>query len=78
MEIIASNKVNDYCLEIEIKAEVPANTKLTYSRANLETQLERIQKQQDNENAQREKEKDEVKALLAECDKLGIKLPSQK
>ena len=71
--IISSKKIDDKTAELEFQEPTPAPIKVRYTREELEKQLTNIQAMQDADNALREAEKNEVKALLEELDKLRIK-----
>ena len=67
-------KVDDYNIERTKQEAQPAAVKTTFNREFLESQKKAIQASKDAYDAQRDGELAEVNEILAECDKLGIKV----
>ena len=65
-----TQKIDDN--QIKVTKEETTSTENTFTYEYLLSQKEAIQKQKDRDNEARDKELDEINALLAECDKLNI------
>lgn len=70
-------KVSETSVEVTKQAVAPAPVKVKYERAFIEEQIINITKQRDEMIAAKQKELDECKAILAEMDKLGIKVKNE-
>jgi hypothetical protein len=70
-------KINDNEIQVTKQAEMPAPVVTTYSYGFLVSQKKSIQGQQDRDNAQKEKEKAEVREILGLCDKEGVAIKSE-
>jgi len=70
-------KVSETSVEVTKQAVTPAPVKVKYERAFIEEQIIQITKQRDEMIAAKQKELDECKAILAEMDKLGIKVKNE-
>ena len=70
-----ATKVDDFTLQVTSTPVTPAPITQTYDRTFLENQLVAIQAQLDAFTQARQAELDEVNALLAQCDTLGIIAP---
>lgn len=69
MEVI---KISDSEIQVTKQAEIPAPIVVIYDYDFLTSQKARIIEDANNYAVARQKELDEVDALLKECDKLGI------
>ena len=67
-----ATKIDDFTLSVTSTPVTPAPITQTYDRTFLENQLVAIQAQLDAFTQARQAELDEVNALLAQCDTLGI------
>lgn len=65
-------KLNENTIQISKQAEAPAPVVKTYTYDFLAAQKARIIEDANNYLAARQKELDEVNALIAQCDGLGI------
>ena len=81
MDIISSIKISDMKLEVTSQPKTPDPVTQTYDRDFLEKQKKDIQTQWnfqiENINKLRQSELDDIDAILAEMDKMGI-VTSQK
>lgn len=74
----AVRKINETSIEVTKQAEIPAPVKTTYERKFIEEQIVSITKQRDELIALKNKELAECNAILAEMDKLGVKVKNEK
>jgi len=72
METITTNKIDENT--IQVVKTTTEETKQTYSLDYLLAQKEAIQKSKDDFDTLRDKEIADIDALIAECDKLDIKI----